>query len=92
MFSNPLVAAITDGALGECKADSWKLHSKRVEKIKNYTPNECKRLKTTLETSGEDANVVNPETYIQATNYALPVYAKRLGYCDHYDTKLNQSK
>jgi hypothetical protein len=31
-----------------------KLHSKRVEKIENYTPNEWRRLKTTLETSGED--------------------------------------
>ena len=31
-----------------------KLHSKRVEKIENYTRSEWKRLKTTLETSGED--------------------------------------
>jgi hypothetical protein len=30
-----------------------KIHSKRVEKIKKYTPNELRRSKTTLETGGE---------------------------------------
>ncbi len=36
---------------------SGKIHSKRVEKMENYTRNEWRRLKTTLETSGEDVKL-----------------------------------
>jgi hypothetical protein len=36
-----------------------KLHSKRVEKMSNYTRNEWRRCKTTLETSGEDLKQQN---------------------------------
>jgi hypothetical protein len=34
-----------------------KLHSKRVEKMSNYTRNEWRRCQTTLETSGEDVKL-----------------------------------
>ena len=34
--------------------EDGKLHSKRAEKMENYTRNEWRRWKTTLETSGED--------------------------------------
>jgi hypothetical protein len=38
----------------ETNGKDVKLHSKRVEKIQNYTRNEWRRWKITLETSGED--------------------------------------
>ncbi len=38
----------------ETSGKDAKLHSKRVEKMQNYTRNGWKRFKTTLETSGED--------------------------------------
>ena len=37
--------------------DRLKLHSKRVEKMRNYTRNEWRRCEITLETSGEDAKL-----------------------------------
>ncbi len=40
-----------------------KLHSKRVEKMQNYTRNECRRCKTTLETSVEDAKLHSKRVY-----------------------------
>ncbi len=41
----------------EKMADVKKLHSKRVRKIWNYTRNELRRCKTTLETRGEDVKI-----------------------------------
>jgi hypothetical protein len=41
----------------ETSGEDRKLHSKRVEKIENYTRNEQRRCKPTLETSGEDVKV-----------------------------------
>ncbi len=38
----------------ETSGEDFELHSKRVEKISNYTRNEWRRFQTTLETSGED--------------------------------------
>ncbi len=39
----------------ETSGEDVKIHSKRVEKIWNYTLNECKTCENTLETSGEAA-------------------------------------
>ncbi len=41
----------------ETSGEDVKLHSKRVEKMWNYTQNEWRRCKTTLETSGEDVKL-----------------------------------
>ncbi len=38
----------------ETSGEDSKLHSKQVEKIRNYTRNEWRRVEITLETSGED--------------------------------------
>jgi hypothetical protein len=40
----------------ETSGEDVKLHSKRVEKIQNYTRNEWRRCKITLDTIGEDIN------------------------------------
>ncbi len=37
-----------------CRFFKAELHSKRVRKMSNYTPNEWRRCQTTLETSGQD--------------------------------------
>jgi hypothetical protein len=48
-----LAGKTTLGTSGE----DVKLHSKRVERMRNYTRNEWRRCKTTLETSGEDVKL-----------------------------------
>ncbi len=40
-----------------------KLHSKRVEKMRNYAPNEWRRCETTLERSGEDVKLHSKRVY-----------------------------
>ncbi len=56
------------GAL-ETSVENVRLHSKRVEKLWNYTRNEYSRYKNTLETSGKDSDY----TRFQVTNPALTV-------------------
>ncbi len=53
-FSENILFQILQSHLYDNEIEVTKLHSKRVEKMQNYTRDEWKRCKTTLETSGED--------------------------------------
>jgi hypothetical protein len=46
-----------DGGIGDGNRGLEDLHSKRVKKMENYTRNEWRRWKTTLETSEEDGRL-----------------------------------
>jgi hypothetical protein len=52
----------------ETSGKDVKLHSKRVEKIRNYTQNELKTYKITLETSGEDQKI-HSKRVVKIRNY-----------------------
>jgi hypothetical protein len=50
----PVGAGALNASLNRTMISMKKPHSKRVEKMENYTRNEWRRWKTTLESSGED--------------------------------------
>jgi hypothetical protein len=58
----------------KCRKFNLKIHSKRVEKFKKYTRGGWRRLKTTLETSGEDVyrgsfELFNSINFFNANNW-----------------------
>ena len=57
--SAEVLAMVAPGGsqVGKHKVIQVKLHSKRVETMRIYTPNEWRRCETTLEASGEDAKL-----------------------------------
>ena len=54
-------------------SDQEKIHSKRVEKMGNYTPNEWGRCETSLETSGEDV-----KTTLETSGEDVKLHSKRV--------------